>query len=73
MTNTEANRILDGVKNGIPTPQNQILLALLVTGDLGLHERLRGKRLDQALPGESQRDWAERSAVLVGENHISNH
>ena len=69
MTNTEAHQILDGIKNGIPTPQYKVTLALLVTGDLGTHERLRGQGLDQALPGESQRSWPKRGALLVGENH----
>ena len=69
MTNTEAHQILDGIKNGIPTPQYKVTLALLVTGDLGILTRLRGQGLDQEIPGESEGSWPERSQTLVGQNH----
>ena len=59
MTNTEAHQILDGIKNGIPTPQYKVTLALLVTGDLGISTRLRGQGLDQEIPGESEGSWPE--------------
>ena len=69
MTNTEANQILDGIKNGIPTPQYTVTLALLVTGDLGVSTRHRSEGMAEAVSGESQRSWPERSALLVGKNH----
>lgn len=69
MTNTEANQILDGIKNGIPTPQYKVTLALLVTGDLGVSTRHRGEGMATEVSGESQRSWPERSALLVGKNH----
>ena len=69
MTNTEAHQILDGIKNGIPTPQYKVTLALLVTGDLGVSTRHRSEGMAEEVSGESQRSWPERSALLVGKNH----
>lgn len=69
MTNTEAHLILDGIKNGIPTPKYKITLALLVTGDLGISTRHGSAGMDQEIPGESQRSWPERSQIMVGQNH----
>lgn len=69
MTNAEAHLILDGAKNGIPTPQYKVNLALLVTGDLGIHTRGRSPGMDQEIPGESQRSWPERCPDMVGQNH----
>ena len=71
MTNAEAHLILDGAKNGIPTPQYKVNLALLVTGDLGVSTRIRGERMDQEIPRESQRSWGERCPDMVGQNHKS--
>ena len=68
MTNTEAHQILDGIKNGIPTPQYKVTLALLVTGDLGVSTRHRSEGMVEEVSGESQRSWPERSALLVGKN-----
>ena len=69
MTNTEAHQILDGIKNGIPTPQYKVTLALLVTGDLGVSTRHRSEGMAAEVSGESRRSWPERSALLVGKNH----
>ena len=69
MTNTEAHQILDGIKNGIPTPKYKVTLALLVTGDLGVSTRHRSEGMAEEVSGESQRSWPERSALLVGKNH----
>lgn len=69
MTNTEAHQILDGIKNGIPTPQYKITLALLVTGDIGIPARLRGQGMDKPLPGEDEGSWPKRCQTLVGQNH----
>lgn len=69
MTNTEAHLILDGIKNGIPTPQYKITLALLVTGDIGIPARLRGQRMDKTLSGEDEGSWPKRCQTLVGQNH----
>ena len=69
MTNAEAHLILDGTKNGIPTPQYKVNLALLVTGDLGIHTRGRGSGMDQEIPGESKGSWPERCPDMVGQNH----
>ena len=69
MTNAEAHLILDGTKNGIPTPQYKVNLALLVTGDLGVFTRIRGERMDQEIPRESQGSWGERCQDMVGQNH----
>lgn len=71
MTKTEAHAILDGLKNGIQAPQYQINRALLATGDIGIHARVRGSGMDQALPGESEGSWTERSQDVVGENNRS--
>jgi hypothetical protein len=73
MTRTEAHQILDGTKNGIPTPQYKVILALLVTGDLGISTRHGSAGMDQEIPGESQRGWPERSQDVVGQNHQSHH
>lgn len=69
MTNTEAHLILDGIKNGIPTPKYKITLALLVTGDIGIPARLRGQRMDKTLSGEDEGSWPERCQTVVGQNH----
>jgi len=71
MTNLEAHLILDGAKNGIPTPQYKVTLALLVTGDLGISPRNRSQGMDQEIPGQSQRSWSERCQDMVGQNHQS--
>jgi len=73
MTNAEAHQILDGIKNGIPTPKYKITLALLVTGDLGISTRHGSAGMDQEIPGESQRGWPERSQEVVGQNYQSHH
>jgi len=73
MTRTEAHQILDGAKNGIPTPQYKIILALLVTGDLGISTRHGSAGMDQEIPGESQRGWPGRSQDVVGQNHQSHY
>lgn len=35
MTKEQANRILDAVRAGIDQPEEEVMLALWVTGDLG--------------------------------------
>lgn len=73
MTNTEAHQILDGIKNGIPTPQYKVTLALLVTGDLGVSTRHRSEGMAEEVSGESQRGWPQRSQIMVGQNYQSHH
>lgn len=70
MTKIEANEILDRVKHGLPASQTQITEALIITGDIGIHEGVRSEGLDGQIQGESLRAWSESRTSLVGQSSI---
>jgi hypothetical protein len=65
MNQTEANQLLDKLREGQQFPFEQISAALFATGDL--HDPMRGQRVEGAVQDESQGDWqAERPELVVG-------
>ena len=65
MNRTEANQLLDKLREGQQFPFEQISAALFATGDL--HDRMRGQRVEGAVQSESKGDrQAERSELVGG-------
>ena len=54
MTNEQANRVLDRVRDGDDITEACISIALRVTGDLGVYEGLRGEGVDYSFSKERQ-------------------
>ena len=70
MTKLQANEILDRVKYGLPVSQIQITQALIVTGDIGVNEGMRGEGMDRPLSPQSEGSWRESRTFLVGQSSI---
>ena len=70
MSKVEANKILDRVKHGLPTSEVQIIEALIVTGDIGVNERVRGSGMDGQIPPEGEGSWREQRTFLVGQSSL---
>ena len=70
MNRTEANQLLDRLKDGETYSLEQISAALFVTGDL--YAGMRSARVDTTLSGQNQRSGCIDGATLVG-SHESQH
>ena len=70
MSKVEANKILDRVKHGLPTSEVQIIEALIVTGDIGVNEGVRGSGMDGQIPSEGEGSWREQRTFLVGQSSV---
>ena len=64
MTKTEANKILDKVKDGQPYNFEQISAALFATGDL--YAGMRGEGMAATLQSQDDRAWPGACQELVG-------
>lgn len=68
MTRDQANVILDQVKDGLPVDDEQILLALMATGDLaGWKDEYRDGNLASGVRGEVLEEVIQIEAGRVGE------
>jgi len=68
MTRYEANQILDQIRDGIPHPTSVTNRCLNLTGDLELHERLRGAGMAEEEERKSWRRGRGEDDSMVGEN-----
>ncbi len=59
------NQLLDLVKQGANFTHEQITRALIATGDIATHGRVRSARLVAPLRNEATSPWDERRPVLV--------
>ena len=64
MNRTEANTLLDKLREGQKFSFEQISAALFATGDL--HDPMRGQGVEGPLQSESQGDWQAECPELVG-------
>jgi len=61
------NQLLDRVREGQQFTDEQILAALIESGDITLPAGVRSARVVQAIPGKNTSPWCDSRAVLVVE------
>lgn len=70
MTHEEAHKILNRIRDGVAYPQAVTCKALYLTGDLDLHEAMRGSGMDPSVFQKNPRDWKAGGGELVGQNQV---
>jgi hypothetical protein len=67
VTKHEAQKILDEIRSGFGDAYTETctLECLNLTGDLGAHEKLRGKGVDQPIREEGYRARLRERAIMV--------
>lgn len=68
MTKHEAKKILDSVREGATYPESWVTQSLHLTGDLGTHEAVRSKGVDQPIQKEDYRARLRERAIVVGKS-----
>ena len=62
MTKSEANQLLDQLKDGAKLSYSDTRTALTVTGD---YEEFRGEGMDNEVQEEAERPWENQSISMV--------
>jgi hypothetical protein len=70
MTKDDAQKILNQIREGFGNSYTEAcaIECLYLTGDLGTHETVRSKGVDQPLQEESYRARLRERAILVGKS-----
>lgn len=68
MTHDQAQKILDRVREGEAYPRSIVDRALCLTGDIDLHEAMRGAGMVEAVQGQGAGKWSLGRNELVAQD-----